>query len=65
MGHLLGRVAQSVTCLTADFRLTADPGVASLIPAWVHTFVEIDHEIISTAIHLPSTDSRRVVVSYK
>ena len=24
------------------------------------TFVEIDHGIISTAIHLPSTDSRRV-----
>ena len=30
-----------------------------------HTFVEIDHEIISTAILLPSADSRRVVVSYK
>ena len=29
-----------------------------------HTFVEIDHEIISTAILLPSADSRRVVVSY-
>ena len=27
------------------------------------TFVEIDHEIISS--HSPSTDSRRVVVSYK
>ena len=32
--------------------LTADPGVASLIPAWSHTFVEIDHEIISTVILL-------------
>ena len=30
-----------------------------------HTFVEIEHEIISTAILLPSPDSRRVVVSYK
>ena len=30
-----------------------------------HTFVEIVHEIISTAIPLPSPDSRRVVVSYK
>ena len=30
-----------------------------------HTFMEIDHEIISTAILLPSADSRRVVVSYK
>ena len=26
---------------------TADPGVASLIPALSHTFVEIDHEITS------------------
>ena len=49
----------SYTCLTAD------PGVSSLIPAWSHTFVEIDHEIISTVILLPSADSRRVVVSYK
>ena len=30
-----------------------------------HTFVEIDHEMISTVILLPSTDSRRAVVSYK
>ena len=36
--------------------LTADPGVASSIPARYHTFVEIDHEIISTVILLPSTD---------
>ena len=39
---------------TADMRQTADPGVASLIPPWSHTFVEIDHEIIPTAILLPS-----------
>ena len=45
--------------------LTADPGVVSLILAWSHTFMVIDHEIISTAILLPSTDSRTVVVSYK
>ena len=50
-----GRVAQSESCLTAD------PGVVSLIPAWFHTFVKIDHEMISTAILLPSADSRRVV----
>ena len=62
---VLGRVTQSVTCLTVDTCLTADPGVASSIPAWSHTFVEIDHKIISTAILLPSADSRRVVVSYK
>ena len=52
-----GRVAQSVTCLATDVRLTADPGVASSIPARSHTFVEIDHEIISTVILLPSADS--------
>ena len=26
-------------------------------PGWSHTFVEIDHEIISTVILLPSADS--------
>ena len=41
-----GRVAQSVTCLVIDAKLTADPGVTSSIPARSHTFVEIDHEII-------------------
>ena len=46
-----GRIAQSVTCLTAD------PGFASSVPARSHTFVEIDHEIISTVILLPSDDS--------
>ena len=51
--------------LAAHTCLTEDPGVASLIPARSHTLVKIDHEIISTAILLPSTDSRRVVVSYK
>ena len=57
--HLNGepdRVAQSVTCLATDACLTADPGVASSIPARYHTFVVIDHEIISTVILLPSTD---------
>ena len=52
-----GRVAQSVTCLATDASLTADPGVASSIPARSHTFVEIDHEIISTVILLPSAVS--------
>ena len=51
-----GRVAQSVTCLATDACLTADPGVASSIPARYYTFVEIDHEIISTVILLPSAD---------
>ena len=52
-----GRIAQSVTCLATDACLTADPGVANLIPARYHTFVEIDHEIVSTVIILLSTDS--------
>ena len=34
--------------------LTADPGVASTILVRSHSFVEIDHEIISTVILLPS-----------
>ena len=53
-----GRVAQSVTCLATDASLTADPGVASSTPAQSHTFV-IDHEIISTVIHLPSAESSK------
>ena len=52
-----GRVAQSVTCLATDACLTADPGLLSLIPARSHTFVEIDHELISTVILLPSAES--------
>ena len=54
---LPGCVAQSVTCLATDASLTAVLGVASSIPAWSHTFVEIDHEIISTVILLPSAES--------
>ena len=53
----LGRLAQLVMCLATDACLTADPGVASSIPVWSHTFVEIDHEMISTVILLPSADS--------
>ena len=54
---MLGRVAQSVTCLTTDTCLIADPGVASSIPVRSNTLVEIDHEMISTVILLPSADS--------
>ena len=57
--NLQGRIAQLVMYLTAD------SGVASSIPAPSHTLVEIDREIISMAILLPSADSRRVCVSYK
>ena len=55
-GNQPGRVAQSVTCLATDACLTADPGVASSIPVRSHTFVETDHEMISTVILLPSAD---------
>ena len=44
-------------CLATDASLTADPGVASLIPAWSHTFVQIGREMISTVILLPSAES--------
>ena len=47
------RIAQSVKCLATDACLTADPGVASSIPVRTHTFVEIDHEMISSIILLP------------
>ena len=43
--------------LATDVSLTADPGVVSLIPARSHTFMEIDHEIISTVILLSSAES--------
>ena len=56
-GSKPGRVAQSVTCLATDVYLTADPGVVSLILVQSHTFVEIDHEIISMVDLLPSADS--------
>ena len=52
--RLLGMPA--VTCLATDASLSAFPGVASSIPARSHTFVEIDREIISTVILLPSAE---------
>ena len=51
------QTAQSVPCLATDASVTADPGVASSILARSHTFVETDHEIISTVILLPSAES--------
>ena len=57
LASILGGIAQSVTCLATDASLTAGPGVRSLILAWSHTFVEIDYEIISTVILLPSDES--------
>ena len=56
--YISGSITPSVTCPTAE------PRIASSIPAWSHTFVEIDHEIISTVILLLNR-SRRVFVNYK
>ena len=50
------RIAKLVT------RLATDPGITSLVLARSHTFVEIDHEIISTVILIPSTESLRKYV---
>ena len=50
--HTKRTVAQLVMCLAADMCLTAEPWVARS-----HTLVDIDHEIISMVILLPSTDS--------
>ena len=54
---LPGCVAQSVMCLATDASLTADPEVASLIPALSRTFLGIDYEITSMVILLPSAES--------
>ena len=50
---------------STDTHLTAYSGVSSTILAWSHTFVEIDHKVIATAILFPSADSRRVFLSIK
>ena len=52
--EFLQRLSQSVTCLATDVSLTADPGVASANP-------EIDNEIISMVILLPSAESFKKV----
>ena len=57
MPMLPGPLMQKVTCLATNACLTADPGVMSLIPAQSHTFVEIDHKIISMVILFPSAES--------
>ena len=57
LDSIMSRVAQLVTCLATDRSLTADSGVVSSIPARSHTYVEIDHEITSTVILLPSAES--------
>ena len=59
--HRLGPVAHSTMCLATDACLTADPGVVISIPAPSYTFVEIDHEMISMVILLPSPESFKKV----
>ena len=57
LGLPVGFLLLWYSVLCTDACLTADPGVASSIPVWSYTFVEIDHEMISTVILLPSADS--------
>ena len=55
--YIPGCIAQSVTCLATDASLTSNPGVQSSILARSHTFMEIDHEMISMVILFPSAES--------
>ena len=56
----------NVTCLATDACLTANPGVASLIPAHSHTFWRLIMKLFLRSFSsLPLNHSRRVVVSYK
>ena len=43
----------------------ADQGVTNSIPAWPHTFMEIDNEIISTVILLPLIQEGFLSVTYQ
>ena len=61
----LGSLQMTGLCSAVVTGLAAVLAVGSLIPAQSHTFAEMGHEIISTAILLPSADSRRVDFSYK
>ena len=65
--YMPGHVAQSIMCLLADTCLTADPGswVLSQPGPILSCRLIIKYFLLSTAIVLPSADSRRVVVSYK
>ena len=48
---------RTATCLITAVCMTADSGVVSLIPGGSHTFLDIDHEMISMVIIIPSPDS--------
>ena len=47
----------NLSTIKTDASLTADPGVASSIPAQSHTFKEINYEIISKASLLTFAES--------
>ena len=51
-GIVDGQISLTTTVVQSVASPTADPGVPSLIPAWYHTFVEIDHDQISMVILL-------------
>ena len=51
-----GTVAKLVACPITD------PGVMSSIPAWPNSFVEIDHEILSS--HSPPSAASRYTRKY-
>ena len=53
----LPSISQLVTCLATDACLTSDPGVASSILVWSHTFVEIDDHEINFYGHSPPAES--------
>ena len=61
---LQGHLAQSVMYLAADTCLTSDPVVARSIQVWSHTFVVIDHEIVSTLILLLLSEGLLKVTLY-
>ena len=52
-----GHIAQLVTCLATDATLTAYSEAVRSILARSHTFVEIDHEILSMVTLLPSAEA--------
>ena len=54
---------QNFNILTTDTYLTTNARVASLILTTSHTFVEIDHEIISANILLPSVEIQEGLLS--
>ena len=66
LARMPGHVAKTVTCLATDTCLTADPGVASSIPAGtILSWRLIMKEFLRSFSSLLLIHSRRVVVSYK